>query len=81
MLLPFQERRFCFQNEVKGSLIDEIRSFFIEISREELQRMLSAMVETCLTSDGPSFDSPAERSELLLNMRKVEHLIELASWL
>lgn len=61
--------------------IEEIRSFFIEITKEQVETIFSSILETCLTIEDPAFDTPEARFELLFTLKKIECLIEAASLL
>ena len=59
--------------------IEDINSFFIDISREQVESIFSSILETCLTSEDPAFETAEARFELLLILKKIKCLIEAAS--
>ena len=59
--------------------IEEIKSFFIDISKEQVGMIFSSILEVCLTVEDPAFETHEARFELLLTLKKIECLIEAAS--
>jgi hypothetical protein len=63
------------------NVIDEIKSFFIDISKEQVETLFSSILEVCLTAEDPAFETSEARFELLLTLKKIECLIETVSLL
>jgi len=55
--------------------------FFNDYRLHECRNILWSMVETCLTTDNPEFDDPAERANLLLRYKDLERLLEAGTLL
>jgi len=60
-------------------IIEEIRSFFMDVKKEEVDSIFSAILEACFTTDDPMFETSEARFELLTILKRIECLIDAAS--
>lgn len=65
--------------QLDQNLLGVIKSILLEVKPEEIREMMERAMEICLTTDNQFFSQPAERYELMLTFKKIEHLIEAAS--
>lgn len=62
-------------------VVEEIKSFFLEVKKEQVETIFSSILETCLTAEDPVFETAEARFELLTMLKKIKCLIEAASQL
>lgn len=64
--------------EYRSDPIAFLEDFFCDYNLMDLRSIQDAILETCLTTDNPPFDNPAERANLILLHKNIELLFEAA---
>ncbi len=55
-----------------------LKEFFLDYNLVDLRISLDEILEACLTTDNPPFDSPERRADLILLHKNLELLFEAA---
>ena len=53
-----------------------VRSFLVDTNVKELRILFSDILETCLTSGDPAFNTGKKRFNLIINLRNIECFIQ-----
>lgn len=73
------DRILLLEEEEIREPMEVFERFFSDYHLHECRYILSAMLQTCLTTDNTEFSDPAERASLMMNCKNLERFLEAGS--